>query len=362
MGGIVLAPRPGNDRPASVISSPAMASALALVAAFLFALAATLQQKGALNLPHVSLGDPKSLVRLAGQTMWLVGTVVLLCGYVVQAAALDRGRLDVVQPLLVTTIVFALPLGVLLTAQHVGRREWLGACVIIVGLALFTLFGDPAGGRDTAPNWEWALAIVVIARTVGRTAPRRRPPRGAGGEGGRLRRRRRDPLRPVGRADEADGRPPPRGRRRRPLALGAVRARGRRHARVRPPAGLARHRPARAVGRDGLGREPGREHPPRRDPVRGAAEPAGLARRRRRRRPRARARGRGRDLARRRARRAPGTRATRPSPCRSSRDRDRNGADGRDPPAAAAADGEGRWRGSSASGCSGSCSSSPAST
>ncbi len=144
-----------------------MASALALVAAFLFALAATLQQRGALGLPYVSLGDPKSLVRLAGQTVWLVGTVVLLCGYVVQAAALDRGRLDVVQPLLVTTIVFALPLGVLLTAQHVGRREWLGACVIIVGLALFTLFGDPAGGRDTAPNWQWALAIVVIAALSG---------------------------------------------------------------------------------------------------------------------------------------------------------------------------------------------------
>jgi drug/metabolite transporter (DMT)-like permease len=140
-----------------------MASALALVAAFLFALAAALQQKGALNLPHVSLGDPGSLLRLAAQTMWLLGTVALLCGYVVQAAALDRGRLDVVQPLLVTTVVFALPLGVLLTGQHVGRREWLGAGVIIVGLALFTLFGDSAGGRDTAPNWEWAAAIALLA-------------------------------------------------------------------------------------------------------------------------------------------------------------------------------------------------------
>ena len=140
-----------------------MASALALVAAFLFALAAALQQKGALNLPHVSLGDPRSLLRLAAQTMWLLGTVALLCGYVVQAAALDRGRLDVVQPLLVTTVVFALPLGVLLTGQHVGRREWLGAAVIVVGLALFTLFGDPAGGRDTAPGREWVAAIALLA-------------------------------------------------------------------------------------------------------------------------------------------------------------------------------------------------------
>jgi hypothetical protein len=41
-----------------------VAATLALVAAFLFALAATPQQKGALNLPTISLADPKSLVRL----------------------------------------------------------------------------------------------------------------------------------------------------------------------------------------------------------------------------------------------------------------------------------------------------------
>jgi hypothetical protein len=63
-----------------------MASALALVAAFLFALAAALQQKGALDLPHVSVADPRSLARLLGQTMWLLGTVALLCGYVLVGA------------------------------------------------------------------------------------------------------------------------------------------------------------------------------------------------------------------------------------------------------------------------------------
>ena len=55
-----------------------MPSILALTAAFLFALAAALQQKGALNLPELSLSSPASLVRLAGQTMWLLGTIALL--------------------------------------------------------------------------------------------------------------------------------------------------------------------------------------------------------------------------------------------------------------------------------------------
>ena len=80
-----------------------------------------------------------------------------------QAAALDRGRLVIIQPLLVTTVVFALPLGYFLTRQHVGRREVIGAAVIVMGLALFVLFGDPAGGRDNAPGREWAIAIAVIA-------------------------------------------------------------------------------------------------------------------------------------------------------------------------------------------------------
>ena len=108
-----------------------------------------------------------SLVRLVRQRMWLLGTVALLVGYLFQAAALDRGRLAVIQPLLVTTIVFALPLGWLLTNQHVGRREVGGAAVIVLGLAMFALYGDPAGGKENAPNDEWAVAIVALGAVCG---------------------------------------------------------------------------------------------------------------------------------------------------------------------------------------------------
>lgn len=139
-----------------------MASVLALIAAFLFALAAALQQKGALNLPEVSLRSPASLARLVAQRMWLIGTLALLTGYVFQAAALDRGRLAIIQPLLVTTVVFALPLGYFLTSQVVGRFEVVGSAVIVLGLALFALFGDPAGGKENAPGAEWAIAIAVL--------------------------------------------------------------------------------------------------------------------------------------------------------------------------------------------------------
>src|SRR5262245_11537936 len=140
-----------------------MASVLALVAAFLFALAAALQQKGALNLPELSLRDPATLAHLAAQRMWLLGTVALLTGYLFQAAALDRGRLAIIQPLLVTTVVFALPLGYFLSQQKIGRFEVVGSGVIVLGLALFARFGDPAGGNENAPGDEWAIALALVA-------------------------------------------------------------------------------------------------------------------------------------------------------------------------------------------------------
>jgi drug/metabolite transporter (DMT)-like permease len=138
---------------------------LALIAAFMFALAATLQQRGALELGGV--GSASSLLKLLSRPMWLVGTLVLFGGYIFQAAALDRGRLSIIQPLLVTTVVFALPLGYFLTSQVVGQREIVGAGVILVGLALFTYFADPAGGNENAPGSEWAVVIVLIIVVCG---------------------------------------------------------------------------------------------------------------------------------------------------------------------------------------------------
>src|SRR5207342_65531 len=85
---------------------------------------------------EVSLGQPSSFVQLAKQTWWLFGTLALLAGYAFQAVALDNGQLAVIQPLLVTTIVFALPLGVLLTQQHVNREQVVAAGLVVLGLAI----------------------------------------------------------------------------------------------------------------------------------------------------------------------------------------------------------------------------------
>jgi drug/metabolite transporter (DMT)-like permease len=144
-----------------------VAEVIALVAAFFFALAATLQQKGALGMGDVSLGSPGSFLKLARQTWWLVGTLALLAAYAFQAVALANGRLAVIQPLLVTTIVFALPLGYFLTSQVIHRREVVGAAVVVLGLALFTVIGEAAEGKDNAPAGEWAIAVLVFGAAAG---------------------------------------------------------------------------------------------------------------------------------------------------------------------------------------------------
>ena len=87
----------------------------------------------------------------------------LFTSYLFQAGALDRGRLSVIQPLLVTTVVFALPLGYFMTRQHVGRREVIRAVAIIIGLGLFVSFGDPAGGNENASNSQWAITIGLLS-------------------------------------------------------------------------------------------------------------------------------------------------------------------------------------------------------
>jgi drug/metabolite transporter (DMT)-like permease len=77
---------------------------------------------------------------------WLLGTLILVVVYRTQGAALDRGKIVVVQSLLVTTIVWALPLGYLITAKIITRRQVLGAFVVVVGLDLFVPVGDPHAG------------------------------------------------------------------------------------------------------------------------------------------------------------------------------------------------------------------------
>lgn len=140
-----------------------VATVLAIVAAVSFALAATLWQKAELGLEGVSLRRPGSFLGVLANPIWLLGLLAQGVGIVLQAAALDRGRVSIIQPLLVTAVIWALPLGYFLTGQRITRRMVTGAIIVVAGLAVFASFGDPAGGVDGAPLSDWIVPMLVIA-------------------------------------------------------------------------------------------------------------------------------------------------------------------------------------------------------
>jgi drug/metabolite transporter (DMT)-like permease len=138
-----------------------VAAALAIVASASFALAATLWQRATMGSDVVG-GSPKAFAKLLRNSVWLAGLGAQAVGVVLQAAALDRGRVAIIQPLLVTTVIWAMPLGYFLTNQTITRRHILGAVVVVAGLAVFASFGDPAGGVDNAPGSAWLSAFIVL--------------------------------------------------------------------------------------------------------------------------------------------------------------------------------------------------------
>lgn len=135
---------------------------LALAAALLFALGSVLQQKAGLDNPETGEGSGAGLlVRMAKRPVWLAGVAADALGFVGQAVALTIGRLAVVQPLLATSMVFALPLGARLTGQRVSRSDVGAAVLVCVSLVAFLVVANPTGGRDDAPLGQWLVAGAV---------------------------------------------------------------------------------------------------------------------------------------------------------------------------------------------------------
>jgi drug/metabolite transporter (DMT)-like permease len=139
-----------------------MAVILAFGSAAVFALGTVLQQRVVMHAPEAKEASAAILFRLVQHPVWLAGIGAYGVAFGLQAAALGDGRLVVVQPILATTIVFALPLGVWLSAQRITRRDVIAAFVVTAGLALFLLLADPSGGKEDAPVGQWIVAGAVV--------------------------------------------------------------------------------------------------------------------------------------------------------------------------------------------------------
>ena len=141
-----------------------LAVALALAASVCFAVAAVTQQRAAARLPSQRAFDPAVLLRLIRRPAWLVGLAAVIAGFVLQAAALGLGRLVVIEPVLATSLLFALALAARRDRRRLRRAEWAAA---VAGLAVFLAAGQPAGGQRTAGAAALGLAAVAAAVLVG---------------------------------------------------------------------------------------------------------------------------------------------------------------------------------------------------
>jgi drug/metabolite transporter (DMT)-like permease len=147
---------------------------LALVAAFFFALGLVLQEKAAAVQPAEAV-RAGFLARLARQPVWVLGLAMQGVGFVAQAVALGIGRMVVVQPLLVASIVFALPLGRLIEKRPIRRTEMVGAVLVTGGLAALLVVSKPSQGDDDASALAWtaigggAVALAALLFLLARS-------------------------------------------------------------------------------------------------------------------------------------------------------------------------------------------------
>jgi drug/metabolite transporter (DMT)-like permease len=141
--------------------------------AVVFALAAAFSNAVNLMTQHsASVGAPKRergwrLARyLVRQPLWLLGGVAAVGSYAFQALALHNGPMSVVQPVLVTELVFVLVLRRVWIRQDVARAAWAAVAVVCGALTVFLTVAEPTGGHPTPQTAEWLSAGVVFGAAI----------------------------------------------------------------------------------------------------------------------------------------------------------------------------------------------------
>jgi drug/metabolite transporter (DMT)-like permease len=158
------------------------------VVTILFALGAAFSNALNMITQHIaSTSDPGhtkgwQFVRyLVSNPLWLFGWLALGGSFLFQALALHNGQLSVVQPLLVTELVFALVLRRLWIRQQIRNVTWWAAGVTCASLALFVAVSEPTGGHVDPTSSAWIGATVaaggaaaILALVGSRGSPVRR--------------------------------------------------------------------------------------------------------------------------------------------------------------------------------------------
>ncbi|BBX19640.1 DMT family transporter [Mycolicibacterium duvalii] len=144
---------------------------LALLAAVFLALGIVVRQRATLDVPAEHGISAVMFATLIRRPLWWAGTAAALAGFLFQALALAEGSLLLVQPILVSALLFALPLSAHWAGRRVTRGEWAWAVLLTVALAVFVVLakanpGDYQASLSSSVTVAVVCTIAVLACVV----------------------------------------------------------------------------------------------------------------------------------------------------------------------------------------------------
>jgi drug/metabolite transporter (DMT)-like permease len=138
-----------------------LAVMFALLAALFLAIGIVVRQRATMDVPEEQGVSALMVLTLVRRPLWWAGTAAAVAGFVFQALALAYGSLLLVQPILVSALLFALPLSARLANRRVTRGEWLWAMVLTAALAVFVLLAKTSAG-----DYEASVPLTAIVAVV----------------------------------------------------------------------------------------------------------------------------------------------------------------------------------------------------
>jgi len=152
-----------------------IAALLALAAAFFIAVGDVIHQRSAHDVTDEPVGHLTLFLSLLRDRQWWLGSGVAAAGFALQAAALGLGSVLLVQAVLVTSLLFALPISARQSHRRVTRWEWMWAVLLAGAVIVIVIVGNPTAGESRASLETWlgvaavlgpALALCLIGAKV----------------------------------------------------------------------------------------------------------------------------------------------------------------------------------------------------
>ncbi len=140
--------------------------AITLIAAMLAGTGFVLQQHAAEQAPQSYFLRLRLITTLLHRPRWLAGVAVMAAGQLLSAWAIGHIALSLAEPLLTSSLVFALALAVPLSGQRLRAAEMLGAVLLCAGVAALSLArsaGPPAESFGSFAAWPAAAGIAAVA-------------------------------------------------------------------------------------------------------------------------------------------------------------------------------------------------------